>query len=218
LKKVPQATFKATLSFCKMCLERCLDGGIKGKFILKLYFSTMVNRINGDFDTESIEAFRMAYAQSLQVPEDIEIDEYTGLPTDTVINTSPWIQHTGLWKANPGNDPLFQANQSLVIQAQGEEEEELTEEELELLLDDILEGEEEEYDEEDQELELLLEGILESRSDEFEEDMEDEADIDITVDELEDLLDILEDDLASDEAEGGDSEIDNIIAELMDEV
>lgn len=65
----------------------------------------MSNRIGGDFDAETIEAFRAAYAAQLSAPEEQDIDEYTGLPTNTVSNTSPWIEHTGLWKYPSGRGP-----------------------------------------------------------------------------------------------------------------
>jgi len=71
----------------------------------------MTNRINGDFDQDAIEAFRAAYAAQLANPEDHEIDPVNGLPTNIVHNTSPWIQHTGLWKANDGMSRDFKPNQ-----------------------------------------------------------------------------------------------------------
>jgi hypothetical protein len=71
----------------------------------------MTNRINGDFEQDAIEAFRAAYAAQLSNPEDHEIDPINGLPTNVVHNTSPWIQHTGLWKANDGMSRDFKPNQ-----------------------------------------------------------------------------------------------------------
>lgn len=65
----------------------------------------MTNRIGGDFNQEAIEAFRAAYAQQLQSPDDNEVDTITGLPTNVVTNTSPWIEHTGLWKYPSGKGP-----------------------------------------------------------------------------------------------------------------
>ena len=65
----------------------------------------MTNRIGGDFNQEAIEAFRSAYAQQLQSPDDNEVDTITGLPTNVVTNTSPWIEHTGLWKYPSGKGP-----------------------------------------------------------------------------------------------------------------
>ena len=65
----------------------------------------MANRIGGDFGADAIEAFRAAYAQQMRTPENDDVDAYTGLPTDTVSNTSPWIEHTGLWKYPSGKGP-----------------------------------------------------------------------------------------------------------------
>ena len=65
----------------------------------------MSNRIGGDFNQDVVEAFRAAYAAQLQTPQDQEMDERMGLPTDTISNTSPWIEHTGLWKYPSGKGP-----------------------------------------------------------------------------------------------------------------
>jgi hypothetical protein len=73
----------------------------------------MNNQISGDFDSETLEAFRNLYAQREVKPEELEVDKYTGLPTDVVTNVSPWIEHTGLWRANPGTERDFVPNQVL---------------------------------------------------------------------------------------------------------
>lgn len=133
----------------------------------------MTNRINGDFDTDSIEAFRSAYASRILSPEDQEVDERTGLPTDVVLNTSPWIQHTGLWKANDGTDKNFVPGQVLVP---GEELED-----IESIVDDILESEDEiEFEDEDlKEIEALLQEIEESEEeDSVLEELLNELDLD----------------------------------------
>ena len=119
----------------------------------------MTNRIGGDFSTETMEAFRAAYAAQLNTPENQDIDELTGLPTNTVSNTSPWIEHTGLWKYPSGRGPdqdiqrSFDPEAYLAEQsAEGEEEndEGLSEEEIETLLTEILEGEQTESKEEEE--------------------------------------------------------------------
>lgn len=71
----------------------------------------MNNRITGDFDTESIEAFRAAYAASLTSPDSLDLDPTTNLPGNTISNVSPWLEHTGLWKANDGMSRDFKPNQ-----------------------------------------------------------------------------------------------------------
>lgn len=96
----------------------------------------MNNKINGDFDATTLEAFRAAYASREITPEDLEIDQYTGLPTNTVTNISPWIAHTGLWKANPGTDRAFIPNQPLELDDGIEAE--LSEDEFNLMVDEVL--------------------------------------------------------------------------------
>lgn len=174
----------------------------------------MSNRINGDFDPNSIEAFRAAYASQILEPEDQETDPYTGLPTELVLNTSPWIQHTGLWKANDGTDKYFQPNQTLVPGEQDSEEgyededdeEEMTEEELDALLASL----NEELDPEDEDLELTeeeLDALVEELLGNSEEDTEDDFE---TLDE-EDTEDGSEEGIS-------DEEIDALIAELEAEL
>jgi hypothetical protein len=68
----------------------------------------MTNRIGGDFNQDAIEAFRAAYAQQLASPDQDEIANNSGLPTNVIPNTSPWIEHTGLWKAHDGRSLDYQ--------------------------------------------------------------------------------------------------------------
>lgn len=63
------------------------------------------NRIGGDFDADSIEVFRAAYAAQYLTPQDQDVHELSGLPTNTISNTSPWIESTGLWKYPSGKGP-----------------------------------------------------------------------------------------------------------------
>lgn len=194
----------------------------------------MTNRINGDFDQDSMEAFRSAYAAQILEPEDLELDPYTGLPSNVVLNTSPWIQHTGLWKANDGTDKNFVPNQILVPGEQVDEE--ISEEELDAMLEELLEEEaaleelepELEDDEDDtgftqEELDELV-AVL-SRNRQGEDDDEEDIDVDALVDEL--LGDLIEGDFETsidqtdsefDEEEIGDEEIDALIAELEAEL
>ena len=65
----------------------------------------MSNRIGGDFDYEAIEAFRAAYTQQLFSPDDETLANNSGLPTNIIANTSPWIETTGLWKYPSGKGP-----------------------------------------------------------------------------------------------------------------
>ena len=116
----------------------------------------MSNRIGGDFSQEVMEAFRAAYAQQLATPDEDTVANNSGLPTDIVANTSPWIEHTGLWKYPSGKGPdddlkqPFNPNEYLsdeVLEGDGEIEE-MTDEEVEHLVNEITGSEEEQEDSE----------------------------------------------------------------------
>ncbi len=116
----------------------------------------MTNRIGGDFDAETIEAFRAAYAQQLASPDQDEIANNSGLPTNVVTNTSPWLAHTGLWKYPSGKGPEddlkapFNPNDYLsdeVVDGDGEIDE-MTDEEVEHLVNEITGATEEDESEE----------------------------------------------------------------------
>ena len=102
----------------------------------------MTNRIGGDYSADALEAFRSAYAAQMQTPEDLDIAP-NGLPGNEISNTSPWIAHTGLWKANDGLSRDFVPNQPfnpdayLTQEDESEAEEELTEEEFDSYLDSL---------------------------------------------------------------------------------
>ena len=102
----------------------------------------MTNRIGGDYSAEALEAFRSAYAAQMQTPEDLDVAP-NGLPGNEISNTSPWIAHTGLWKANDGLSRDFVPNQPfnpdayLTQEDESEGEEELTEEEFDNYLDSL---------------------------------------------------------------------------------
>lgn len=111
----------------------------------------MSNRIGGDFSHEVMEAFRAAYAQQLESPDEDTIANNSGLPTDTVANTSPWIEHTGLWKYPSGKGPDDDLKQpfnpgeyiSEEMLDGNEEDENLSDEEVETLLSEIIGSDEE---------------------------------------------------------------------------
>ena len=100
----------------------------------------MTNRIGGDYSADALEAFRSAYAAQMQTPEDLDIAP-NGLPGNEISNTSPWIAHTGLWKANDGLSRDFVPNQPFnpdaYLTQEDESEEELTEEEFDNYLDSL---------------------------------------------------------------------------------
>jgi hypothetical protein len=105
----------------------------------------MTNRIGGDFNQDAIEAFRAAYAQQLASPDTDEVANNSGLPTNVITNTSPWIEHTGLWKYPSGKGPdedlktPFNPNVYLSDEVvDGEEEiESMSDEEVENLINEI---------------------------------------------------------------------------------
>jgi len=114
----------------------------------------MTNRIGGDFNQDAIEAFRAAYAQQLATPDEDSIANNSGLPTNVVTNTSPWIEHTGLWRYPSGKGPEddlktpFNPNDYLsdeVLDGDGEIDE-MSDEEIEHLVNEIT-GEEDGEDE-----------------------------------------------------------------------
>ncbi len=119
----------------------------------------MTNRIGGDWNPDALEAFRAAYAQKLASPNEDNIANNSGLPTNTIANTSPWYDHVGIWKYPSGKGPdqdlktPFNPNAYLsdeVMDGNGEMDS-LSEEEIENLINEITgfsQEEEEEYDEE----------------------------------------------------------------------
>jgi hypothetical protein len=103
------------------------------------------NRVGGDFDYDALEAFRNAYAQQLTSPNEDAVANNSGLPTNTIPNTSPWIEATGLWKAHDGRSlnyehkTPFNPNAYLsgeVVDGDGEIDE-MTDEEVEHLVNEI---------------------------------------------------------------------------------
>ena len=112
----------------------------------------MTNRIGGDFNQDAIEAFRAAYAQQLQNPDADDIANNSGLPTNVVTNTSPWIEHTGLWRYPSGKGPdqdlktPFNPNEYLSDEiVDGDDEiESMSDEEVENLINEIAGSDEEE--------------------------------------------------------------------------
>ena len=113
-------------------------------------------RVGGDFDYEVMEAFRNAYAQQLASPNDDSVANSSGLPTNTIANTSPWFEHVGAnWRYPSGRGPdgdlkaPFNPNDYLsdeVVDGDGEIDE-MTDEEVEHLVNEITGDYEEEEEE-----------------------------------------------------------------------
>jgi hypothetical protein len=111
----------------------------------------MTNRPGGDFDQEAMEAFRSAYAQILNAPDDEDVANASGLPTDTVGNTSPWHDHIPLWKYPSGKGPDEDLKRSFEpgdFITEDEEDEQLSDEEIENLIDELLDSPDEDEEEE----------------------------------------------------------------------
>ena len=91
---------------------------------------------------DAVEAFRAAYAAQLMTPEDQDMDTRTGLPTGEISNTSPWLAHTGMWKYPSGKGPDDDLKQPFVPEQYYEDEEEggeeLSDEEIDTLIDELL--------------------------------------------------------------------------------
>lgn len=108
----------------------------------------MTNRIGGDFNQDAMEAFRAAYAAQMQTPDEDGVANNSGLPTNVITNTSPWIEHTGLWKYPSGKGPdedlktPFNPNAYLsdeVVDGDGEMDQ-LADEEVNQVIDDLISG------------------------------------------------------------------------------
>jgi hypothetical protein len=107
-------------------------------------------RVGGDFDYDALEAFRNAYAQQLASPNEDAVANNSGLPTNTIANTSPWYDHVGTWRYPSGKGPdedlkaPFNPDVYLsdeVVDGDGEIEE-MTDEEVEHLVNEITGSEE----------------------------------------------------------------------------
>ena len=103
----------------------------------------MTSRIGGDYNADALEAFRAAYASQMQTPEDLDTAP-NGLPGSEVSNTSPWIQHTGLWRYPSGKGPdddlqkPFNSDSYISLEPDSDpEEEEMTDEEFDDYLNSL---------------------------------------------------------------------------------
>lgn len=61
--------------------------------------------MNSYFSPEALEALQQAYELQL-TPDEMDIDEITGLPTNVVSNTSPWHGSVDLWRYPDGRNKL----------------------------------------------------------------------------------------------------------------
>jgi hypothetical protein len=121
--------------------------------------------MNGFFSQEALEALQQAYELQL-TPDEMDIDQTTGLPTNQVSNTSPWHNQVELWKYPDGKTPT-KPGEILYIRPTGEEEEEeMDDEDYEYLDEEEVdtEYEEDEVDESmsEEEVDALIEELLSS--------------------------------------------------------
>lgn len=123
--------------------------------------------MNGFFSPEAMEALQQAYEMQL-TPEEQDIDQVTGLPSNTVSNTSPWHGTVEMWKYPDGvnkvehGDILYTGgdedveedydyddedeDEDLEYDTEYEEdvtESEMTEEEVDALIQELLESDDE---------------------------------------------------------------------------
>lgn len=84
--------------------------------------------MNSYFSPEALEALQQAYELQL-TPDEMDIDAHTGLPTDTVSNTSPWHGSVDLWRYPDGKNKL-QTSPIMYSATDDEEEEDEIDEEI----------------------------------------------------------------------------------------
>lgn len=117
-------------------------------------------RPGGDFNYDVMEAFRNAYAQQLNSPNDDSIANNSGMPTNTVANTSPWHEHVGTWKYPSGRGPeddlktAFNPSEYISESEYDDDDEiiddedspRMTDEEIESLIQELLNDDDEDSD------------------------------------------------------------------------
>lgn len=133
----------------------------------------MSNRIGGDFNADAVEAFRAAYAAQLMTPEDLDMHKESGLPGNTISNTSPWIEKTGLWRYPSGKGPDDDLQKPFNVQEYLPEEDEEFEDD-EYYSDDDEEGETQAYDDDEYEDEEFSDEDLDAFVDQLLADFDDE--------------------------------------------
>lgn len=117
--------------------------------------------MNGYFDPTALEALQQAYEMQL-TPDEMDIDQVTGMPTNQVSNTSPWHGSVDLWKYPDGKNKLetspilYRSSDEDEIDEDDdiydeddfevgddyEDDDSLTEEEVDALIDELLNSDE----------------------------------------------------------------------------
>lgn len=117
--------------------------------------------MNGHFDPAALAALQQAYELQL-TPEDLDIDEVSGLPTNVVSNTSPWHGTVEMWRYPDGlnkrehgdilytgaeeDEAEYEDDEDTEYDTEYEEdvtESEMTEEEVDALIQELLESDDE---------------------------------------------------------------------------
>lgn len=115
------------------------------------------------FSPEALEALQEAYANQLTTPDEMDIDQVTGMPTNQVSNTSPWHGSVDLWRYPDGKNKL--ETSPIIYRGEDDDEDDL---------DDIYDEDDfevgDEYDDDEtlteEEVDALIEELLSSDEDE----------------------------------------------------
>ena len=129
----------------------------------------MSNRIGGDFNADAVEAFRAAYAAQLMTPEDLDTHQESGLPSNTISNTSPWIAHTGMWRYPSGKGPDDNLQKPFNVQEYLPESDE--EDDDDEFIDEILEDDSEDVETESDDDEIDYSGMTDEEFDALMEEL-----------------------------------------------
>lgn len=115
------------------------------------------------FSPEALEALQTAYANQLTTPDEMDIDQVTGMPTNQVSNTSPWHGTVDLWKYPDGKNKL----ETSPIMYRPSDEDEIDEEDDIYDEDDFEVGDDYEDDDalSEEEVDALIEELLNSDED-----------------------------------------------------
>ena len=115
------------------------------------------------FSPEALEALQAAYANQLTTPDEMDIDQVTGMPTNQVSNTSPWHGSVDLWKYPDGKNKL----ETSPIMYHGGDEDEVDEDDTIYDEGDFEVGDDDEDDDtlSEEEVDALIEELLESDED-----------------------------------------------------
>jgi hypothetical protein len=179
---------------------------------------------SGDFSAEAYDQLRQAYADNLTTQDEQELAGHELLGQKMTLETlpvnSPWRNRIDDWQYPNGKSQYMDGKQTpeeilevmrqSVMDSQAEDEEaELTDEELEGVLNDIL-GEEEESDDLDDDL-IAEDAEEEEDEDEDEEDEEDEEEVG-EADEAEEAYEVEEEEVEDDESIDPEEVADQIAA------